>query len=169
MRIEATNTDNTAKRVAIAGSTATVTDVSGSTNYANVFPSLNATWRVDEYTNIKAAVTTSLVRPQFRDMVPEHQARQPDLGTTALAFDLMRSAIPSGFAGLPIIFPTSRREEPRRDATSGAAGERAHGSCTVQLASRTDFSGPKSDAASGPARGDDPRRGRRGTPGTGVF
>ena len=135
LRIEATNTDNTAKRVAIAGSTATVTDVSGSTNYANVFPSLNATWRVDEYTNIKAAVTTSLVRPQFRDMVPYVNIQvgqqtasigNPDLkATTALAFDLMleRYFRSVGFVAAGVfykdltnfIFPTSRprlAEEP---------------------------------------------------------
>jgi len=128
MRIEATSTDNVAKRVAISGTTATVTDVAGSTNYTNFFPSVNATWRFDELTNLKAAVTTSLVRPQFRDMVPYVNIQvgqqtatigNPDLkATTALAYDVMveRYFRSVGFVSAGVfyksltnfIYPTSR-------------------------------------------------------------
>ncbi|MBY0488911.1 MAG: TonB-dependent receptor [Gemmatimonadaceae bacterium] len=74
LRVEATRTENTAKIVSLnaAGTALTrpITDTTGSTSYTNVFPSLNATWRLSDYTNVKAAVTTALVRPQFRDMAP---------------------------------------------------------------------------------------------------
>lgn len=128
VRVEATSTDNTAKRVAISGTTAAITDVSGSTDYTNVFPSINATWRLDELTNVKAAVTTSLVRPQFRDMVPYVNIQvgqqtatigNPDLkATTALAYDIVleRYFRSVGFVSAGafykdltnFIFPTSR-------------------------------------------------------------
>jgi len=99
MRVERTATDNTASRVTQTGSVVTVTPVTGSTNYVNAFPSLNATYRVDELTNIRAAFTTALVRPQFRDMTPyvnitagqqTASIGNPDLlPTTAKAYDLM--------------------------------------------------------------------------------
>jgi len=72
--VEATRVANTAKIVQLnAAGTALarpITDTTGTASYANLFPSINATWRLDEYTNVKAAVTTALVRPQFRDMTP---------------------------------------------------------------------------------------------------
>ncbi len=103
VRVEATRVENTAKVVALnaAGTALTrpISDTTGTASYANVFPSINATWRVDEYTNVKAAVTTALVRPQFNDMVPylNVQAGQqtasignPALeATTAINYDLM--------------------------------------------------------------------------------
>ncbi len=103
VRVEATRVDNTAKIVALnsAGTALArpISDTTGTANYTNVFPSINATWRVDEYTNVKAAVTTALVRPQFNDMVPflNVQAGQqtasignPALqATTAINYDLM--------------------------------------------------------------------------------
>jgi TonB-dependent receptor len=101
IRVEATRVNNTADRVTVnaAGTQATTTRVSGTGSYTNVFPSLNATWRVDELTNIKGAVTTSLVRPQFNDMAPyvnivagqqTASIGNPALkATTALAYDLM--------------------------------------------------------------------------------
>ncbi len=99
MRVERTATNNTASRVTQTGSVVTVAPVSGSTNYINAFPSLNATYRVDELTNIRAAFTTSLVRPQFRDMTPyvnivvgqqTASIGNPDLlATTAKAYDVM--------------------------------------------------------------------------------
>ena len=74
VRVEATRVANTAKIVQLnAAGTALarpITDTTGTASYANLFPSINATWRLDEYTNVKAAVTTALVRPQFRDMTP---------------------------------------------------------------------------------------------------
>ncbi len=99
MRVEQTSTDNAAARVTQSGSVVTVTPVRGSTNYTNAFPSLNATYRVDELTNVRAAFTTALVRPQFRDMTPyvnivvgqqTASIGNPDLlATTAIAYDLM--------------------------------------------------------------------------------
>jgi len=103
VRVEATRVDNTAKIVQLnaAGNALVrpIADTVGTANYANVFPSINATWRLDEYTNVKAAVTTALVRPQFNDMVPfvnvqagQQTARigNPALeATTAINYDLM--------------------------------------------------------------------------------
>lgn len=103
VRVEATRVENTAKIVALnaAGSALSrpIADTTGASNYVNFFPSINATYRVDEYTNVKAAVTTALVRPQFQDMTPyvNVQAGQqtasignPALkATTALAYDVM--------------------------------------------------------------------------------
>lgn len=74
VRVEATRVENTAKIVSLnaAGTALTrpITDTTATGSYTNVFPSINATYRLGEYTNIKAAVTTALVRPQFGDMVP---------------------------------------------------------------------------------------------------
>jgi TonB-dependent receptor len=95
--------ENLAKIVALnAAGTALarpITDTTGSASYANVFPGVNATWRVSEYTNVKAAVTTALVRPQFRDMAPyvnvtagqqSASIGNPALkATTAVNYDLM--------------------------------------------------------------------------------
>lgn len=99
VRVEQTSTNNSAARVTQAGNVVTVTPVTGSTNYVNAFPSLNATYRLDELTNIRAAFTTALVRPQFRDMAPyvnitagqqTASIGNPDLkATTAVAYDLM--------------------------------------------------------------------------------
>jgi TonB-dependent receptor len=131
VRVEATQVENSANRVAIDGDKVTVTRVTGSSSYTNFFPSVNAAWRLDEYTNIKGAVTTSLVRPQFRDMAPYVNVQageqvasigNPDLkATTALAFDLMaeRYFQSVGFVAAGVfmkdlenfIFPTIR---PRR-------------------------------------------------------
>lgn len=103
VRVEATKVSNTAKIVSLnaAGNALTrpIADTTGTSDYVNVFPSINATWRLDEYTNLKGAVTTAMVRPQFNDMAPyvNVQAGQqtasignPDLkATTALAYDVM--------------------------------------------------------------------------------
>jgi TonB-dependent receptor len=103
VRIEATRVNNTAKIVALnAAGTALarpITDTTGTSSYSNLFPSLNVTWRVDELTNVRAAVTTALVRPQFRDMAPYLNVTagqqtasigNPALkATTAVNFDLM--------------------------------------------------------------------------------
>lgn len=103
LRYEATRIENTAKIVAVnaAGNALSrpISDTSGTGSYGNLFPSVNASWRLDEYTNIKAAVTTALVRPQFRDMTPyvnitvgqqTAQIGNPDLkATTAVNYDMM--------------------------------------------------------------------------------
>ena len=103
VRVEATRVDNTAKIVALnaAGTALTrpISDTTATGSYANVFPSVNATYRFGEYTNVKAAVTTALVRPQFGDMVPYVNVTagqqtatvgNPALkATTAINYDLM--------------------------------------------------------------------------------
>ena len=103
VRVEATRVENMAKIVSLnAAGTALsrpISDTTGTSNYVNVFPSINATYRLDEYTNVKAAITTALVRPQFQDMTPyvNVQAGQqtatignPALeATTAVAYDIM--------------------------------------------------------------------------------
>lgn len=99
MRIEWTGTNNSAARVTQTGSTVSVVPVKGSTSYQNAFPSLNISYRVNELTSVRAAVTTALVRPQFRDMAPyvnitagqqTASIGNPDLeATTAVGYDLM--------------------------------------------------------------------------------
>jgi TonB-dependent receptor len=103
VRVEATRVENTAKIVALnAAGTALarpITDTTATGSYTNFFPSINATYRLGEYTNIKAAVTTALVRPQFGDMVPyvnvvagqqTANVGNPALkATTAINYDLM--------------------------------------------------------------------------------
>ena len=103
VRVEATNVENTGNVVRLnsAGNALAepIRETTATGSYVNVFPSVNATYRVGEYTNVKAAVTTALVRPQFGDMVPyvNVQAGQqtasignPDLkATTAINYDVM--------------------------------------------------------------------------------
>ena len=103
LRLEATRVENTAKIVSLnaAGTALTrpIADTTATGSYANLFPSVNATYRLGEYTNIKAAVTTALVRPQFGDMVPYVNVTagqqtasigNPALkATTAINYDLM--------------------------------------------------------------------------------
>ncbi len=128
VRVEATRVNNTANRVTVSGATATVAEVTGSSDYVNLFPSLNATWRFDDFTNLRAAVTTSIVRPQFADMAPYVNITvgqptaaigNPDLDATrALAYDLMleRYFRSVGFVSAGVfykslddfIYPTSR-------------------------------------------------------------
>jgi len=103
VRVEATRVENTGNVVRLnsAGSALAepIRETTATGSYVNLFPSINATYRVGEYTNVKAAVTTALVRPQFGDMVPyvNVQAGQqtasvgnPALkATTAVNYDLM--------------------------------------------------------------------------------
>lgn len=136
VRVEATRVANTAKVVTLntAGTALArpIADTTGAASYANVFPSINATWRVDEYTQVKGAVTTALVRPQFRDMTPyvNIQAGQQTVtvgnpalkATTALNYDLMveRYFRSVGFVAAGaflkdltnFIYPTARARQP---------------------------------------------------------
>lgn len=103
VRVEATRVNNTGNvvRLNAAGSALAepIRETTDKGRYINVFPSINATYRASEYTNVKAAVTTALVRPQFGDMVPyvNVQAGQqtasignPELkATSAINYDLM--------------------------------------------------------------------------------
>ncbi len=103
VRVEATRVNNTGNvvRLNAAGSALAepIRETTDKGSYINVFPSINATYRVSEYTNVKAAVTTALVRPQFGDMVPyvnvvagqqTASVGNPDLkATSAINYDLM--------------------------------------------------------------------------------
>ena len=101
VRVEATRTESRANKVSQANATAVpvLTPLTGSTSYTNAFPSINATYRIDELTNVRAAFTTALVRPQFRDMAPyvnisagqpTASIGNPDLkATTATAYDVL--------------------------------------------------------------------------------
>ena len=103
VRVEATDVQNTGNVVRLNGAGSAlaepIRETTATGSYVNVFPSINATYRLSEYTNVKAAVTTALVRPQFGDMVPyvNVQAGQqtasvgnPELkATTAINYDLM--------------------------------------------------------------------------------
>lgn len=62
-----TTTGNTVRR---AGQAVTITPVSISRSYANVLPSLTGKYAVDEQTLVRAAITRSLVRPDFNQMAP---------------------------------------------------------------------------------------------------
>lgn len=128
VRLEQTAVDNSANRLQVQGSAVTVTPTTGKASYLNVFPSLHATYRLGENTNIRAAVTNSLVRPQFLDMVPyvNITVGQPTVAignpnlraTTAVNYDLMveRYFSSVGFVSVgafvkdltDFIFPTSR-------------------------------------------------------------
>lgn len=132
VRFEQTAVDNAANRLQVQGTTVTVTPTTGTSSYLNVFPSLHATYRVGENTNIRGAVTSSLVRPQFLDMVPyvNITVGQPTVAignpnlraTTAVNYDLMveRYFASVGFVSGGIfvkdltnfIFPTSRPLQP---------------------------------------------------------
>jgi TonB-dependent receptor len=103
VRVEATNVNNTGNviRLNTAGNALLepIRETTDKGNYVNFFPSINATYRVSEYTNVKAAVTTALVRPQFGDMVPyvnvtagqqTASVGNPELkATTAINYDIM--------------------------------------------------------------------------------
>ncbi|MFN5599791.1 MAG: TonB-dependent receptor [Gemmatimonas sp.] len=103
VRVEATRVNNAGNvvRLNAAGSALAepIRETTDEGSYVNIFPSVNATYRFSEYTNVKAAVTTALVRPQFGDMVPyvNVQAGQqtasvgnPELkATTAINYDVM--------------------------------------------------------------------------------
>lgn len=103
LRVEATRVENIGKIVSLntAGTALLrpIADTTAKADYVNLFPSINATWRFGEFTNLKGAITTALVRPQFGDMVPyiNIQAGQQTAAignpaikaTTAVNYDLM--------------------------------------------------------------------------------
>jgi TonB-dependent receptor len=99
VRVEATSVNTDANRVSVSGTTLTVTPTKGTSNYTSVFPSLTANFRVSDNTVLRAAVTTSLARPNFGDLAPTTQTTSgqntatignPALkATQALNYDLM--------------------------------------------------------------------------------
>jgi TonB-dependent receptor len=69
-RIEATRLSSDANKLAVSGTTLTATPITNSSTYTNFFPSVTANYRADEHTVFRAAVTTSMARPNFGDIVP---------------------------------------------------------------------------------------------------
>lgn len=75
----------------------TLTRQTGDNSYGNVFPMLHARYRVDDATNVRAAFTSTIFRPNFIDLVPyrivdgdDVEAGNPSLQPTlARNFDLM--------------------------------------------------------------------------------
>jgi TonB-dependent receptor len=74
VRIEATRSAYTGHVAATDTSgTTTVTQVDGSQNYADVFPSAQLRYGFDANTNVRVAVTRSIARPNYSDLAPHLQ------------------------------------------------------------------------------------------------
>ncbi|MBC8086645.1 MAG: TonB-dependent receptor [Phycisphaerae bacterium] len=75
----------------------TLTPRSATTSYTNVFPNLQARFRVSDQTNVRAAFTSTIFRPNFIDLVPYRVIDGDDIAsgnpnlkpTTARNFDLL--------------------------------------------------------------------------------
>ena len=82
LRMEQTQTDYTANKAATDKVTkaVTVSPVTGSGSYANLFPSVQLRLGLDERTNLRVAVTTAIARPLYYDLAP-HTSITP--GATA--------------------------------------------------------------------------------------
>ncbi len=72
LRYENTSIAYTANRINInsAGRWTSTQSVDGSNSYGNILPSLHATYRLDENTNIRVAWTNTLSRPRYVDNSP---------------------------------------------------------------------------------------------------
>jgi TonB-dependent receptor len=70
VRYEATRNHNTANRLDITATAVQVTPLENSSSYGDVFPSVTANLEVTDLTNLRAAVTTAIIRPDFGDLVP---------------------------------------------------------------------------------------------------
>jgi TonB-dependent receptor len=91
VRIEATHSTYTGHVAATdtSGTTA-VTQVDGSQNYADVFPSVQLRYAFDANTNVRAAVTRSIARPNYSDLAPHLQ------GNTGNIYKLQYSNLSAG-------------------------------------------------------------------------
>jgi len=75
LRLEATRSAY-AGHVAAADSasgTTSVSQVSGTQNYTNLFPSVQLRYAVDQNTNVRIAVTRAIARPNYSDLAPSLQ------------------------------------------------------------------------------------------------
>jgi len=75
LRLEATHsayTGHVAATDSASGAT-TVSQVSGTQNYADVFPSVQLRYAVDANTNVRVAVTRAISRPNYSDLAPSLQ------------------------------------------------------------------------------------------------
>lgn len=101
VRVERTQVDYTANRILYdaKGNYVSTSPLSGSSSYTTVLPGLNLRLRPDAVSNLRAAVTRSLARPNYYDLAPYEVVLQqelsiergnPDLrSTTSWNFDLM--------------------------------------------------------------------------------
>jgi len=75
LRLEATRsayTGHVAATDSTSGAT-TVSQVSGTQNYADVFPSVQLRYTADANTNVRVAVTRAIARPNYSDLAPSLQ------------------------------------------------------------------------------------------------
>jgi TonB-dependent receptor len=101
VRVESTSTDYTAYELVLdeEGDPVDLSPVEGDNDYTEWLPQVHLVYRLDDNTNLRAAVTRSLARPNFEDVAPwrlinredeEIELGNPDLDvTTAWNFDLM--------------------------------------------------------------------------------
>jgi TonB-dependent receptor len=75
VRFEATHSDYTGHAAAhdSATNTTTISEVSGTQNYTDVFPSAQLRYAVDQNTNVRIAVTRGIARPNYSDLAPSLQ------------------------------------------------------------------------------------------------
>lgn len=101
VRWESTDTQYDAFEIVFddEGDFASLSPVSGTNDYDEVLPSAHLRWALDERTNVRAAVSRSLARPNYEDLAPfslileedlEIERGNPDLDiTTSWNLDLM--------------------------------------------------------------------------------
>jgi TonB-dependent receptor len=75
VRVEVTHSDYTGHVAASdsATGTTTVSQVSGTQNYTDVFPSVQLRYAADQNTNVRIAVTRGIARPNYSDLAPQLQ------------------------------------------------------------------------------------------------
>src|SRR5579864_2240282 len=73
VRFEATNANYTANSVNLATAIPSVTPVFGATDYLNILPSAQITYMLTPNTNLRAAFSQGISRPNFQDQVPSQQ------------------------------------------------------------------------------------------------
>ena len=73
VRFEATNANYTANSVNLATAIPSVTPVLGATDYLNILPSAQLTYLLTPNTNLRAAFSQGISRPNFQDQVPSQQ------------------------------------------------------------------------------------------------
>jgi TonB-dependent receptor len=91
------NTSLTSDGFEFDADTEELTAQTGENSYSNIFPMLHLRYRLDDLTNVRAAFTSTIFRPNFIDLVPyiiidgeDVEQGNPDLEpTTASNFDLM--------------------------------------------------------------------------------
>jgi TonB-dependent receptor len=80
VRYEHTSGEFTGKRLSFGadGEFESVEEVDQETSYGNLFPALHLRYRISEATNLRAAVTSTIARPNFLDQAPNEYIRFDD-------------------------------------------------------------------------------------------